>query len=74
MTVYLIAHAFGAIVMVGIFCAATALEAATARHSITVRPSHRAQQENAPTPPYRVHSGDYSAWQASSIEGESDHV
>lgn len=74
MTLYILAHAAGALLMVGALWTAHTLETATARRRAAQRPSHRAHQGNAPTPLYRVHSGDYSALATDSIEGKATHV
>ena len=74
MTVYIVAHAIGATFAFLILWAATALENAHRTPRGRNGASTRYTQENAPRLEIQPHRGDYSAWQASSIEGECDHV
>lgn len=50
------------------------LKIAPGRTDRATRPTDRTQQENAPTPRMQPQRGDFSAWQASSIEGDYRHV
>ncbi len=74
MTVYIVAHAIGATFAFLILWAATALENAHRTPRGRNGTSTRYAQENAPRGEIQPQAGDYSAWQASSIEGKCDHV
>ena len=70
MTIYLVAHAIGAAFAIAGLWAISAQE----RRSSTARPIVRDHPQLAPQGEIQPHRGDYSAWQASSIEGKCNHV
>jgi len=69
MIVYLLTVLIVGLLCVGIIWCASRIAPIAAPQANT-----RYAQENAPRLEIQPHRGDYSAWQASSIEGECDHV
>lgn len=74
MTIYIVAHAIGATLVTIILWAATVLENARRTPKGRNRVNTRYAQENAPEGEIQPQAGDYSAWQASSIEGKCTNV
>lgn len=74
MTIYLLAAAFAILFTVAGIAAIARQQSALYALSAIPRPSDRAPQENAPTPPIAAHRGDYRSLDAGSIKGSCSHV